>query len=149
MAVTAIPRFERFFRAAAGLDIDKDDLRRYTDFINEELADLLLIAETKAKANGRDIIERHDLPVTKGLQERIHEFEKLDEDIELRPVLVELTARPPLTLSCSDELVGRLPVIAGGLSLALARTMKIIYPELKVPGTEHWNRSFAMFDLLM
>jgi hypothetical protein len=149
MAVTAVSRFERFFRAAAGLDIDKDDLRRYTDFVNEEIADLLLIAETKAKANGRDIIERYDLPVTKGVQERIHEFEKLDEDIELRPVLAEITARPPLTLSCSDELVGRLPVIAGGVSLALARTMKIIYPDLKVPGTEHWNRTFAMFDLLM
>jgi hypothetical protein len=149
MAVTAVSRFERFFRAAAGLDIDKDDLRRYTDFINEEVADLLLIGETKAKANGRDIIERYDLPVTKGLQQRIHEFEKLDEDIELRPVLEEMTARPPLTLSCSDDLVARLPVLAGGLSLALARTMKIIYPDVKVPGTEHWDRSFAMFDLLL
>jgi hypothetical protein len=149
MAVTAVSRFERFFRVVAGLDVDKDDLRRYNDFLDEEVGDLFLIAEATAKANGRDIIEPHDLPITKGLQERIHEFEKFDQDIELTPVLGEITARPPLTLSCSDETIARLPVVAGGLSLSLARTMKIIYPDLKVPGTEHWDRTFAMFDLLM
>ncbi len=30
MTVTSIARFERFFRAAAGLNVDKNDLKRYT-----------------------------------------------------------------------------------------------------------------------
>jgi hypothetical protein len=33
-----IARFERFFRAAAGLDVDKEDLKRYADFINRKSA---------------------------------------------------------------------------------------------------------------
>jgi hypothetical protein len=149
MAVMAVARFERFFRAVAGLDVDKDDLRRYTDFVDDELYNLLLRAQATARANARDIIEPHDLPITKGLQERIHEFEKLDQEIELQSVLERTTARPPLDLALSDETTARLPAVVGGLSMALGRAMKIIYPDLKVPGTEHWERTFAMFDLLM
>jgi hypothetical protein len=36
----------------------------------------------------------------------------------------------------SDETEARLPVIAGGVSLALARTFKIIDPQVKNPATE-------------
>jgi hypothetical protein len=65
-----VARFERFFRVAAGLDIDKQDLKRYSDFINHKVYDLLIRGEAAAKANGRDIIQPFDLPITKGLQER-------------------------------------------------------------------------------
>jgi hypothetical protein len=149
MAVTAVSRFERFFRTVAGLDVDKDDLRRYIDFVNEQLYDLVLIGEATAKANGRDIIEPHDLPITKGLQERIHEFQKLDGDIDLQSVLDQITAWPPMTLSCSEETVARYGPIVGGVSIALARTMKTIDPDLKNPATEHWDRAMAVFDLLL
>ncbi|MFC4589947.1 DUF1931 family protein [Sphaerisporangium corydalis] len=65
MAVMAVSRFERFFRSAAGVDIDKDDLRRYGDFVNDKVHDLLLIGQAHAGANRRDIIEPWDLPLTK------------------------------------------------------------------------------------
>jgi hypothetical protein len=32
--VMGVAKFERFFRTAAGLDVDKQDLKRYSDFIN-------------------------------------------------------------------------------------------------------------------
>jgi hypothetical protein len=51
-----------------------------------------LRAEAAAKANGRDIIEPFDLPITKGLQESIHAFTEIDEKIELQPILDYLTA---------------------------------------------------------
>jgi hypothetical protein len=149
MPVLAINRFERFFRAAAGLDVDKSDLKRYSDFVDEKVYDLLLIAQAKAKANGRDVIAPHDIPVTKGLQERIHEFRRLDEEIELRPVLDALTARPPLDLALGDDTERRLPDIVGGLSVALARTFKIMDPELKNPQTAHWERAHQTFNLLL
>jgi hypothetical protein len=66
------------FRAAAGLNVDKQDLKRYSDFVNRKIYDLLLHGQATAKANGRDVIDPHDLPVTKGLQECIHAFTKLD-----------------------------------------------------------------------
>ena len=103
MGVMGIPRFERFFRAAADVDVDKDDLKRYSDFVHDRLYDLLMLAEANAKANGRDVIEPWDLPITKGLQECSHEFEKLEQDIELEPFLAHLAAQPQLDLAISDE----------------------------------------------
>jgi hypothetical protein len=129
--VMGVARFERFFRTAARLDVDKQDLKRYNEFINHKIYDLLLRAEAAAKANGRDIIEPFDLP------------------IELQPILDYLTARPPLDLAYSDTTEGRLPAIAGGLSVALARSFKILDPDLKNPETKHWERCFQIFDLLL
>ena len=92
MPVVGVAKFERFFRRAAELDVDKDDLKRYSDFANRKLYDVLLIGQATAAANGRDIVAPHDLPVTKGLQER---------------------------------------------------------SDLKNPGSEHWERAFRRFDLVL
>jgi hypothetical protein len=71
--VMSVAKFERFFRIAAGLDVDKQDLKLYSDFINRKVYDLLLRAEAVAKANGRAVIQPFDLPITKGLQQSIAE----------------------------------------------------------------------------
>jgi Domain of unknown function (DUF1931) len=144
-----VSNFERFFRAAASLDVDKDDLRRYEDFVNRKVRDLLLIGRAAARANGRDVIEPWDLPITKGLQETIHDFRGMDEAAEVRPMLEQIVAIPPQELAYSEETEGRLPEIAGGLSLALARAFKIIEPRLKNPQTEHWERAYRVSDLLL
>jgi hypothetical protein len=147
--VMGVARFERFFRLAAGLNVDKQDLKRYSDFVNHKIYDLLIRAQAAAKANGRGVIAPFDLPITKGLQESIHAFEELDEGIALLPIIDHLTARPPLDLALSVETEERLPKIAGGLSVALARSFKILDPLVKNPATEHWQRSIRIFDLLL
>jgi hypothetical protein len=149
MPVTAVSTFERFFRAAASLDVDKDDLKRYQDFIHQKIGDLLIRGEANAKANIRDIIEPWDLPITKGLQERVHEFRKLDGDIELEPVLDRVATWPPMELELSEETRTLLPEIAGGLSVALARLFTVLDTKLRNPATEHWERAFQAFDLLL
>jgi hypothetical protein len=149
MPIMSVAKFERFFRLAAGLDVDKEDLRRYDEFVNHKIYDLLLRAQATASANARDIIFPCDLPITKGLQERMHEFRRLDESIELKPILDELTKRPVLDLGYNEETEARLPEIAGGLSVALARSFRITDPELKNPMSAHWDRAFAVFDLLL
>jgi hypothetical protein len=149
MAVMAVSKFEHFFRIAASLDVDKDDLKRYSDFVHQKLYDLLIRGEATARANGRSIIKPFDLPITKGLQESIHQFVGLDEDIELKPILEELAIRPQLDLDYGDDLTAEFPAIVGGLSVALARSFKIIEPGLKNPSSEHWERSFRIFDLLL
>jgi hypothetical protein len=57
---------------------------------------------------------------------------------------------PQIDLPHSAETEARLPVIAAGLSLALARTFKIIDPEVKHPATEVgariWNLQSAALD---
>lgn len=149
MAVMNIPKFERFFRAAASLDVDKEDLRRYDEFVNREISDLLLLGQAAAKANDRDVIQPHDLPITKGLQESIHAFRALNEDIDLQDVLAQLAKLPVLDMEYSDETRAKLPEIAGGLSVALARSFKIVNPDLKNPMSQDWDRAFKLFDLLL
>jgi hypothetical protein len=66
------------------------DLKRYSDFVERKLYDLLLIGRATAVANARDIVETWNLPVTKGLQQSMHAFRKIDEEIELEPLLGRL-----------------------------------------------------------
>ena len=83
------------------------------------------------------------------MQENVHRFKEIDETIELRPILDRLIARPPLDLDLSEETEAELSAVGGGLSIALARTFKIIDPHLKNPQARHWERSFQIFDLLL
>jgi hypothetical protein len=147
--VMSVSRFERFFREAASLHVDKDDLKRYSEFVNRKIRDLLLVGQATATANNRDVIEPRDLPITVGLERTLQEFRRINEQIELEPILAELATYPPLDVSLSVETEARLPVIVGGLSIALARTFKIIEPDLPNPQSRHWERAFQIFDLLL
>ena len=146
---TAVTKFERFFRTAAGLDIDKEDVRRCEDFINRKLYDLLLMAQATANWNGRVVIERKDLPITKGLQESMHDFRRIDAELEMSPFIDKLAGRPPLDLAPSAETDECLPEVAGGLCYALAQSFLILEPKLKNPQTRHWERAFRLFGLLL
>jgi hypothetical protein len=99
MTMMGATKFERFFRAAGGLDVDNQDLKRYSDFVNHKIYDLLVRGQATAKANGRDVIDPHDLPITKRLQECIHAFTKLGGEIDLKSIVdhinyCEAAARP-------------------------------------------------------
>ena len=149
MPVMGFTKFERLFRAAAEVRVDRDDIKSYLDFVEDVIYDLLITAQATAKANSRDIIAPWDLPVTKGLQECVHEFERLEEEIELRPLLDTLAARPPLDLALSTEAEARLPLLYGGISVALAKTFKIVDAEMKAVHRREWERAFALFRLLI
>ena len=90
-----------------------------------------------------------NLPITAGLQECIEQFRKLDEAIELAPMLDRLAHRPPLQFSYSDETEAMLPDLAGGLGVALARALKLVEPDLKNPQTKQWELGSRLFDLLV
>jgi hypothetical protein len=149
MPVMGFTKFERFFRVAGDVSVDRDDVTRYLDFVNDAIYDLLIIGQATAKANVRDILDPWDLPITKGLQESIHAFRRLDEEIKLAPILESLAARPPLDVTLDDETQARLPEIFGGISVALARTFKLIDAELKAVHTQEWERTFNLFRLLI
>ncbi len=147
--IVGVAQFEKLFRKAASLDVDKNDLKRLSDFVVRKLADMLIVAKASAKQNDRDVIFLYDLPITKGLQETIHEFKKLEEEIELKPILNELAKLPDYDVVLSVDVEDRLPEIVGSLIIALAKTMKIIDPNLKNPQTEHWEKAEAIFNMLL
>jgi hypothetical protein len=142
-------KFERFFREAAEVHVDRNDVERYLAFVNDAIYDMLLLAQATAKANGRDVILPWDLPITAGVQERMHRFTKLDEDIELKPILEEVAARPPLDLALADDTAARLPSLFGAISLALAEIFKILDSELKEVHTSEWERAFRIVTVVI
>lgn len=146
--VVGIRLFHRFFREVAEIETDKDDLKRYSDFIFEKMYDLLLIGQAAARANGRGMMEEWDLPITKGVQECMHRFRKMQEAIDLEPILDHMAARPQLDVEYSDDLQAHLPVVAGGLSVALAETMKVIDPKATRLHGAQWDEAFRLFNVL-
>src|ERR1700683_4225064 len=102
MPVMGFTKFERFFRSAGGVSVDRDDVKRYLDFVNDAIYDLLLIGQATAKANLRDIIQPWDLPVTKGLQESKQASRRVEGEVDRGPSLEPLGARPPLDYALSD-----------------------------------------------
>jgi hypothetical protein len=149
MQVMNVAKFERFFRMAAGLDVDKGDLQRHDEFVNLKLRDMLVRAQEVAKANAHEVILPWDLPITKGLQEDIASFRDIDEELEIEPVFARLAKLPLLDLPYSGETERAVPAVAGGMSVALARSLKIVNPRLKNPMSEDWERAFRLFDLLI
>jgi hypothetical protein len=144
-----VRQLQRLFREAASLNLDKADLKRYEDFIDHRIYRLLLRAEADAKAGGDVLIEPWNLPITAGLQECIEQFRKMDETIELAPILDRLAHQPPLQFSYSAETEAMLPELAGGLGVAVARALKIIEPDLKNPQTAQWELVSRIFELLL
>jgi hypothetical protein len=149
MVVTSVSLWERFFRAAAGLDIDKNDIKRLQDFIDARLRSLVVRAEAVAKANGRDLIEMWDLPITAGLQACMHDFDKLDAELDIAARLREITPLPPTDFDYSEEMRNGLVSVAGGICVALTRAMPVLDPGMKNPQTAHWERAERLFEVLL
>jgi hypothetical protein len=140
---------QRFFRAAGGVDVDKADVERYWEFVDEKVDDIAIAGRDTAKWNGRDVIAPQDLPITKGLQERMREFAKMDEAEELRPLLRTSLRRPPDEITFGEETEDVLAEVFGGISVALARTFRIMDESVRNPNTAHWDRVFALSRLLL
>ena len=149
MPVMGLTKFKRFFRRAGEVDVDRNDVERYLDFVNDAIHDMLLLAQATAKANGRDVILPWDLPITAGMQERMHRFTELDEDIDLEPILEEVAARPPLDLAFADDTAAQLPALFGAISLALAEIFKILDSGLTELHTSEWARAFRIVKILI
>jgi hypothetical protein len=147
--VVGIPQVQRFFRAAGGVDVDKEDVKRYREFVDNEIDDIVTAGRDTAKWNGRDVIAPQDLPITAGLQEQIRAFGKLENADDLREYLRGTVRRPPGDVTFDDETEDVLIEVFGGLSVALARSFRLLDAQVKNPTTEHWDRAFDLFRLLV
>ncbi|MBN9113658.1 MAG: DUF1931 family protein [Pseudonocardia sp.] len=142
---SSVPVFERFFRSVAQLKVDKNDVKRFREFVDQMVDDIAIAGRNGARWNGRDVIAPMDLPITKGLQERMREFDKLEEAVNIRTVLAEGVRRPPADVTFSEETEEMLPELFGGLSIACARAFRIVDPDVVHPSTEHWDRVTDLF----
>ena len=145
---SGIPAFERFFRSVASITIHKNDVRRFRAFVDEQIDDIAIAGRNSAKWNGRDVVVPQDLPITKGVQERMREFDKLEEAEEIRELLRQVVRQPPGDVTFAEDTERLLPELFGGLSIALARSFRVVDPKVSNPSTEHWDRVFTLFRLV-
>lgn len=107
--VMGAKRLEEFLHRSARIVLDKSDVERLTDLVGN----LLLIGVRNAGYNNRDIIMEPDLPLTKGFLERLDDFHRHAEAIELTSVLDRLAVYPQLERGVSQEVEAMLPALAG------------------------------------
>ncbi|NPA43308.1 MAG: DUF1931 family protein [Chlorobi bacterium] len=149
MKIAGVKKFEKLFRRAGSMDVDKNDIVRLNDFINRAIYRLLETGMKKAKLNGRDVLWYSDLPITQGLEANIEEFRQYDEELDLSEILETIAGLPPLPLEIGVDIENQLPDIAGGITIALIKSMKIINPKVKNPQTEEWQRVTDVFETLL
>jgi len=142
-------KLQKLFRRVNGLEIDKSDVKRTSDFIGKRLHTLLIQGEVTAGANGRDIINYQDIPITNGLQMAIHDFKEIDQELELAPILEHLATLPPLRKKLSDTLEMKLPLLVGAITVTLARIFRIVNEEVKNPTSREWEQVEKIYDILL
>ncbi|WP_418640768.1 DUF1931 family protein [Sulfurimonas sp. ST-27] len=103
MAVVGFTKLQEIFRKSASLDIHKGHAKEVTDIVEQKLYDMLIIAQKNAKYNGRDVIWVADMPITKGFEETVEIFKKLEAEIDAKDVAQTLSFYPPV-LSLEIEL---------------------------------------------
>ena len=147
--MAGISELKRFFREAGSIDVDKTDVRRFREFVDERVDGLTVAGRDAARWNGRDVIAPQDLPITAGLQEQIRAFGKLEEADEIRQLLRGTVRRPPGDVTFAEDTEDVLVEVFGGISVALARSFRLFDERVKNPTAVHWDRAFEMFRLLV
>jgi hypothetical protein len=95
------------------------------------------------------VIAPQDLPITTGLQEQMRAFSHLGEADELCRLRRESLRRPPADVTFGDETEDVLVEVFGGISVALARSFRVVDPQVRNPSTGDWDRAFDLFGLLL
>ncbi len=149
MAVIGVTKLEALFRDAASLDIKKGHTKDIIDIVEAKLLDMLIAAERNANMNGRDVIMESDLPITKGLQESIIQFKKLESELELKDILEYLTTVPPLKYPLSADLEAKLPEVTGALLYVLAKIIKIVDGNDRAVDHKSINKAKEIMDLTL
>jgi hypothetical protein len=63
-------------------------------------------------------------------------------------LLREIVRRPPDDVTFSEDTEQKLTDLFGGLSVALARSFRVIDPHVESPSTRQWDQAFALLRLV-
>lgn len=140
---------EELVRRVSGLVFDKSDLQRLSDLVDDKLYDLLLVGVQHASYNNRDLIMEPDLPLTRGLRENMEDFALYEEELEVAPILEDLTSYPMLEREPSQEVIDLLPELAGTLIVVTTQLITVMEPDVSNPTAETWERVIEAMDLLI
>jgi osmotically-inducible protein OsmY len=119
-------------RQATGLDLDEAQATAMVRLAERKLADLFDVAKDTALANGREVIFRHDLPLTKGLRRSMEEVAHLTADTSIKPVLSFL-ADVGVGGTLDDAVRSELPRLTAALLVVTGRIVAIVNPTHPLP----------------
>jgi hypothetical protein len=142
------PWLHRLIERATGLDLDDALVGQVEDLAERKLVDLFDVAEDAAAANGRSRVQRHDLPVTKGLQLVLLEVADLSREFELQPLLIFL-ADAGIHTPIDEMLHSEIPRLMAALLIVVCRTASIIEPAVTRPSAATVERAEAVLDLTL
>ena len=149
MPVMGFTKFERFFRAAGGVSVDRDDVKRYLDFVNDAIYDLLIIGQATAEAERP---RRHRAVGPAGHQGPAGEHACVPAARGGDRAAADsgvAGGQPAARIALDVDTEARLPLLFGGVSVALARTFKLIDAEHEGGAHRGMGRSFSLFRQLI
>lgn len=142
-------RLEEFVLRVSDVELDKSDLDRLSSFVSDRLHDLLIVGVRNAGYNNRDLIMAADLPITKGLQESMQDFELYEKELDIESILDQLATYPMMDREPSQEVIDMLPSLMGTLIMVTTQLMTVVDPGVENPGSETWERVTETMDLLV
>jgi len=142
-------RLEELVWRVSEVELDKSDLERLSEFVDEKLYDLLLVGVQHASYNDRDVIMEPDLPLTRGLRESMQDFELYEEEVDIEPILEQLATYPQLEREPSQEVIDLLPEIVGTLIMVTTQLMTVVDPGISNPDSQTWDRVTETMNLLI
>jgi hypothetical protein len=112
---------------ATGLDLDEQQVIEVTRLANRKLVDLFDIAEETAAANGRTLVLRHDLPLTKGLRRSIEDAALLTNGIDAEAILTFL-ASSGMRAHVDEGVQADIPRLTAALLILSSRVITLLEP---------------------
>ena len=144
--VLGAERLEELLRRTAQLSLDKSDVERVSDMVVRKMNDLLLMGARRASAEDRDVTSVSDLPITKGLQERLEEFRLYADLTSIMPVVEHLARMRRTDVVLDNEAEAELPLVAGALLMLFGQVVTICEPDMVNPDEAAWDMAFRVVD---
>jgi hypothetical protein len=129
------PWLEQFLRRASGFHFTEEQVARIVEQVERKLHDLFEVAEEAAVANGREIVMRHDLPLTKGLRATMREHDAISREIRIAPAL-RFLGESGLTPRYDEMVKAEVPALLGALVVLAGRIIAIIDPDNLSPAEQ-------------
>jgi hypothetical protein len=129
---------QAFLTRGTGLVFDTAQVTQVTALAEQSLLGLFDVATQTALANGRSIIERQDLPLTRGLRARLGEAESLAGEVALQPLLTFL-AEAGVPGPLDERVRMEVPRLMAALLLLAGQVISLLEPS-DVSTTERLER---------
>ena len=142
------PQLQKILERTCELAVIKPRAEEMMEIVEKKLADLFEVAYENAKAERSSTIKLRHIPITKGFKNSLNLFRAVieDEKVQIEPIRKFLLKKIPGDIPLEEEVVNKLPIIAGTLFVLIGRVIKALHPEIKNVYPEHIEEAKKVLD---